>query len=354
MPSEHPLLLQAFTPRPKLVVKETHVIQPRFPVIDAHNHLAAPFGGGWDQRPVSQLIDRLDEAHVRVYVDLDGGWGENILHQHLDYFKSYAPEHFLVFGGVDWSAWAEQGNRFGEWAAQRLREQAARGAQGLKIWKPFGLHVRDHQDQLVAVDDARLDPIWATAGELALPVLIHVADPVAFFDPLDHTNERYEELHNHPDWQFPSPPFPPFMKIMTDFASLVKRHPQTTFIGAHVGCYAENLTWVGQMLDECPNYYVDISARVAELGRQPYTAQRFLMRYNNRILFGLDLGPDPDAYRLYYRFLETDDEYFNYGLSEIPGQGRWSIYGLHLPDDVLENIYFRNAEHTLLKGAGMV
>lgn len=349
MTSERPLLLREFVPRPKLAVKTTTITAPRFPIIDAHNHLAAPFGGGWDQRPVSELIDRLDEAQVRVYVDLDGGWSESILHHHLDYFKAYAPERFIIFGGVDWSAWGQHRDRFGEWAAQRLREQAARGAQGLKIWKPFGLQVTDQHDQLVAVDDPRLDAIWATAGELGLPVLAHVADPAAFFDPLDHTNERYEELHNHPDWQFPSPPYPPFIKIMTDFASLVKRHPQTTFIGAHVGCYAENLGWVGGMLDDCPNYYVDISARIGELGRQPYTARRFFTQYADRILFGLDQGPEPDAYRLYYRFLETDDEYFNYGLSEIPTQGRWQIYGLYLPDEVLEKIYFRNAGRILLK-----
>jgi predicted TIM-barrel fold metal-dependent hydrolase len=341
---EQSLLLKDFVPRTKLVVKQTRITRPRFPVFDAHNHLAAPFGGGWDQRPVAQLIDRLDEAHIRAYVDLDGGWGEHILHQHLDYFKAAAPERFYIFGGVNWSAWAEHGNRFGEWAAQQLRLQVARGAQGLKIWKPFGLHVLDPQGQLAAVDDPRLDPIWATAGELKIPVLVHVADPVAFFDPLDQHNERYEELHNHPDWQFPSPPFPPFLRIMTDFLHLVQRHPQTTFIGAHVGCYSENLEWVSQMLDACPNYYVDISARISELGRQPYTSRRFFQRYADRILFGLDMGPEPDAYRLYYRFLETDDEYFNYGLSEIPGQGRWTIYGLYLPDEVLEKIYFRNFE----------
>ncbi len=353
MDERQPLLLQDFVPQTKLVVKSTTITQPRFPIIDAHNHLAEPFGGGWDKRPVSELLDRLDEAQVRAYVDLDGGWGEHILNQHLDHFKAAAPERFVIFGCVEWSAWQQHGNRFGEWAAQRLREQAARGAQGLKIWKPFGLHVRDHEGHLAAIDDLRLDAIWDTAGELGLPVLVHVADPVAFFDVLDHTNERYEELHHHPDWQFPSPPFPPFMKIMTDFFNLVKRHPRTTFIGAHVGCYSENLGWVGQMLDECPNYVVDISARISELGRQPYTARRFFMQYADRILFGLDAGPEPDAYRLYYRFLETDDEYFNYGTSDIPGQGRWYIYGLHLPDDVLQKVYFRNAERILFKRDGV-
>lgn len=347
------IALSQFTPVPKLVVKTTEVLKPKFSVIDAHNHLAAPFGGGWDERPVSELLDRMDEAGVLAYVDLDGGWGEDILHRHLDTIKAGAPERFYMFGGVDWSpkAWETQGDRFGEWAAARFRQQVARGADGLKIWKPFGLHVRDQHGALVAIDDARLDPLWAAAGELDVPVLIHVADPVAFFDPLDATNERFEELNAHPDWQFPSPPFPPFMKIMSDLKSMVTRHPETTFIGAHVGCYSENLGWVGQMLDDCPNYYVDISARISELGRQPYTARRFFLDHAEHILFGIDAGADLDTYRIYYRFLETDDEYFNYGTGEIPGQGRWSIYGMYLPDDVLENVYRRNAERVFKRPA---
>ncbi len=194
------------------------------------------------------------------------------------------------------------------------------------------------------VNDRRLDPLWETAGELHMPVVIHVADPVAFFDPLDGRNERWEELYAHPDWQFPSPPFPNFISILTDLRDLVMRHTQTTFIGAHVGCYAENMQWVGEMLERCPNYYVDIAARVGELGRQPYTVKRFFTKYSDRILFGSDMGPDVDTYRLMYRFLETDDEYFNYGTDEIPSQGRWQIYGLALPKNVLRKIYYENAE----------
>jgi predicted TIM-barrel fold metal-dependent hydrolase len=197
------------------------------------------------------------------------------------------------------------------------------------------------------VDDPRLDPIWQAAGELGLPVLIHVADPVAFFEPVDETNERWEELQENPDWVFTSPPFPPFLEIVGSLYNLVKRHPGTTFVGAHVGCYAENLAWVGKMLDDCPNYSVDIAARLGELGRQPYTARRFFLQYQDRILFGSDFGPDPEAYRIYYRFLETDDEYFNYSVGEIPQQGRWYIYGIFLPDEVLEKVYFRNAQRVL-------
>ena len=331
-----------FRPKPMLVTKETAVAKPRFPVIDAHNHLGQ-FGGDWCKRTVSEFTDALDQANITHYVDLDGGWGEEVLQARLEKYKRVLPQRYRVFGGVAWDLWPEKGDRFGEYAAARLRQQAAWGADGLKIWKPFGLHVRDQHNQLVAVDDPRLDPLWATAGELDLPVMVHVADPAAFFEPLDPTNERWEELHNHPDWQFPSPPFPSFLSLVNQFANVVRRHPSTTFIGAHVGCYAENLGWVSALLDECPNFYIDISARVGELGRQPYAARRLFLRYPDRILFGIDAGPNVEAYQLYYRFLETDDEYFNYNLGDIPLQGRWHVYGLYLPEEILEKVYRLNA-----------
>lgn len=305
------LRLRDYQPRARLVVPETRVDRPRFPVIDAHNHLGEAFSDG-HTLSVAELLDRLDAVDVRTYVDLDGGWGEAVLQKRLDTVKAAAPERFRIFGGVDWSAWPQHGDGFGEWAARRLRVQAGWGAEGLKVWKALGLHVHDHRGQLVAVDDERLDPLWETAAALGLPVMIHVADPVAFFDPLDATNERYEELIAHPDWHFPSPPYPSFASIVAALARLVARHPQTIFIGAHVGCYAENLEWVSQALTRCPNFYVDISARIAELGRQPYTARQFFLNHADRILFGLDFGPDVDTYRIYYRFLETDDEYFSY------------------------------------------
>ncbi len=341
------MLLNDYRPRPKLVTKTTYVTRPRFPVIDAHNHLNDEFGHGWIHRPVEELLAALDEAGVTALVDLDGGWGEQILYEHLDHLMPAGSDRFLVFGGVDWQAWPEHGNRFGEWAAGRLRIQAQRGAAGLKIWKPFGLHVRDQGGRLVSVDDERLDALWETAGELHLPVTIHIADPAAFFDPLDEHNERWEELSANPSWQFPSPPFPAFLDILNAFANLIERHPRTTFIGAHVGNYAENLGWVADLLERCPNFNIDISARIGELGRQPYTARRFFNQYADRILFGLDTGAEVEGYRLTYRFLETDDEYFSYDGNEVPGQGRWYVYGLDLPDDTLEKVYHLNAKRLL-------
>lgn len=336
--------LSQYQPQSMLVTSQTQVKYPRYPVFESHCHLEL-LGGDWIHRPIQECIDAMDEVGVKALVDLDGAWGEDLVNRHLDLFKAKAPERFRIFGGVDFNAWTEHGDRFGEWAAERLTAQVRRGAEGLKVWKTFGLRVRDHNNHLVRVNDQRLDPVWQAAGELHIPVTLHIADPVAFFQPLDHTNERWEELQAHPDWAFPSPPFPPFISLVEDMRDVIRRHPQVTFVGAHAGCYAENLAWVGSVMDECPNFYIDISARIAELGRQPYTCRRFFLQHADRILFGTDTGGVvPAQNRIYYRFLETADEYFPYGEGPVPGQGRWNIYGLFLPDEVLEQVYHRNAD----------
>jgi len=335
--------LSDFHPKSSLVVPSTPINGPRYPIIDAHNHLF----GDWAHLPTARLLEMLDRCGVNGFVDLDGMWGEEILYQHIDKLKTAAPKRFRVFGGINWSQWSERGSSFPEWAAGRMREQAQHGADGFKVWKNLGLHVTDQTGRLVSIDDPRLNVIWETAGELNLPVTIHIADPVAFFDPLDETNERWEELQDHPDWHFPSPRFPPFLTIVNAMAAVVERHPKTTFIGAHAGCYAENLAWVGSLMDRCNNFNIDISARLGELGRQPYSARRFFLKYADHILFGLDASPSPEDYIPYYRFLETDDEYFPYYPGKFPPQGRWMVYGIALPDDVLRKVYYINVERII-------
>lgn len=331
--------------------------QPRFPVVDAHNHLGylipeASFSGAWPTRPVSELVAELDRSGVRVVVDLDGGFGETLRHELARYVESY-PDRFIVFAGLDYAAFG-RARDIGAYLASQLRDSVAAGARGLKVWKLLGLRLRDQAGKLYAVNDSRLDELWATAGELGVPVLIHVGDPVAFFEPLNRFNERYEELQAHPDWHFYGGGFPSFYTLMEQLADIITRHPRTSFIGAHVGCYAENLGWVSRLMERCPNFFVDIGARLAELGRQPYAARDFFIRHADRILFGTDAPPNQDVYRLHYRFLETRDEYFPYWLGDRPGQGRWMIYGLHLPDDVLRQVYYENAVRVLALNAAIL
>ncbi len=348
------LFIHEWQPRPSLTVAQTTITRPRFPVIDAHNHLGellpgASFAGEWPRRPVEELIDVLDTAGIEAIVDLDGQWGDTLKRELARYQERY-PERFAVFTGLDYSVMSSERD-FGARLVRNLREGVAAGARGLKVWKPLGLTVRDQHEQLIAPNDARLDDLWATAGELGVPVLIHVADPVAFFQPLDRFNERWEELHGHPDWHFYGPQFPAFETIMEQFAEMVTRHANTIFIGAHVGCYAENLSWVSALMERCPNLYVDISARLGEIGRQPYATRDFFLKHSERILFGTDAPPRQEVYQLYYRFLESRDDYFPYWVGERAPQGRWMIYGLDLPDDVLRKVYHENAARIISFGS---
>ena len=216
------------------------------------------------------------------------------------------------------------------------------GIRGLKIFKSLGLTLRDKSGKLIPVDDPRIDPIWAKCGELGIPVMVHVSDPKAFFTPLDQFNERYDELGAHPSWSFYGDQYSSKEEILAQRNRVFARHPNTIFIGAHVATLPEELHTVAMWLDCYPNLYVDICARISELGRQPYTARKFIIKYQDRILFGTDTACDAEAYRIYYRFLETDDEYIDpSGGHHL--QGRWMIYGIHLPDEVLEKVYNKNA-----------
>jgi predicted TIM-barrel fold metal-dependent hydrolase len=288
----------------------------------------------------------MDACGVDAIVNLDGMWGEE-LEANLERYDRAYPGRFATFAYLDWRETAEAG--FGERMAASVRESVARGARGLKVWKHLGLEFRDDRDELLAPDDVRLGPVWEAAAELGVPVTIHIADPLAFFDPLDERNERVEELLAHPDWWFGDRDrFPPAERLLESFEALVARHPATTFIGAHVACYAEDLAWVDRMLDTYPNLYADIAARIAELGRQPLAARDLLERHPDRVLFGTDLFPPTrEIYAIHFRFLETLDEHFPYDPQDPPPQGRWAISGLGLSGETLEAVESANARRLI-------
>jgi predicted TIM-barrel fold metal-dependent hydrolase len=340
----HDLSAQDFAPRSELVVPEHLVHHSKFAVIDAHNHL--PLGHArYEGEGLARTVHDMDTVGVQTVVNLSGGTGDD-LKRRIETLDAAYRGRFATFCIVDWRDLGAPG--WTERTVAALQEDARAGARGLKIFKELGLRVRDVHGHLVMPDDERLGPLWAMAGELRLPVLIHTADPVAFFRPLDRFNERWDELHRHPDWHFYGPESPEFEELLETLYRTIEAHPDTTFITAHVGCYPENLGFVSQMLDRYPNLYTDISARIAELGRAPYSARSWFLRYSDRILFGTDETPEAGTFQTYFRFLETADEYFEYAAgSEIPPQGRWRIYGVYLPDDVLQQVYYDNAARVL-------
>lgn len=336
------LKLKDWAPRPMLVVKETTVDKPRFPAIDVHNHL----GGGKQfltPERVASYLTEMNEAGVRTVVNLDGYWGER-LKETLAALDEAHPDRFLTFALVDFNGIDDE--NWSQRETERLKESFEAGAKGLKFHKTLGLGYRYKSGERLKVDDPKLAPLFELCGQYKRPVMIHTADPAAFFTPLDRFNERWHELNEHPNWLFYGDQFPQREELLTEFTNVVARHPNTTFIGAHFGNNVEDLATVGKWLDAYPNLNVDIDARISELGRQPYTARKFLLKYQDRIMFGTDTTPRRAAFRIYYRFLETDDEYFDCAASHHL-QGFWMIYGVHLPDDVLEKVYYKNAERVL-------
>jgi predicted TIM-barrel fold metal-dependent hydrolase len=333
------LLLKDFAPRTMLHAAVREVPRAKFPVIDVHNHVNDATTNHGDQVPPADVVRVMDQANVKQIVILTGMWG-NKLQGVVDKMVKPYPGRFLVFAQPDWSK-IDDGN-FGQEMVEQLDDAVRRGAREVKVLKDLGLGVKDKSGKLLPVDDPRLDLVWEECGKLGISVSIHTSDPEAFFLPLDKYNERYEELMHNPTWSFFGPQFPAKLTLLEQRNHVIAKHPRTTFIALHVANWPENLDAVSAWLDQYPNMYVEFGAREAELGRQPRRARKFFLDYQDRILFGIDSDPDKKMYSNYLRWLETADEYFAYW--GCPEQGRWEIYGMELPDSVLEKVYNKNAQ----------
>jgi predicted TIM-barrel fold metal-dependent hydrolase len=361
----HPLGLSEFEPKSMLEVHESHVERARFPVIDFHTHIthAAKSANGVGlsaernyAAPPDALLAVMDRGNIRTMVNLTGGYDQGLADVVERYDRAFLGR-FLTFTEPCYERLKEP--NYPQLQADAIERAHRQGARGLKILKTLGLYLRENitSGKLIKIDDPRFDLMWDCCGQLNIPVAIHVADPSAFFTPTDRFNERYEELSNHPDWSFYGRDFPSVPELLEARNRVLARHPKTQFVVLHVGNYAENLANVSEILDRFPNMSVDIAARIGELGRQPRTARKFFDKYQDRIVFGTDATPHGDEfpqqvfnnqlYQIYYRFLETDDEYFDYAPARVPPQGRWRIYGIDLPETILSKVYFENAARKL-------
>ncbi len=343
------LLLREFRPAATLRVKETKLSQAKFPVVDVHTHFL--MRQRHNEQALDDFVDMMNRHQIAVCISMDGKLGPT-LDDHLQFLWKRYRDRFAVFAYLDFQgegqvsdprSWDCNQPGWADRCAQALRDAKGKGISGLKVFKRLGLDYRDEFGKLIAIDDPKLDPIWRVCGELGLPVLIHSGDPPAFFQPLGPENERWEEISRHPDWHFYGKDFPSYDELMAARNRLLERHPGTRFIGAHMASSSEDLAQLSRWMDDYPNLFVDPASRISELGRQPYTSRDFFIKYADRILFGTD-GPWPEnRVSLYWRFLETKDEYFPYSEKAFPPQGFWQIYGIDLPDDVLRKVYSDNA-----------
>jgi predicted TIM-barrel fold metal-dependent hydrolase len=359
------LPLKDYKPKSMLQVHETHVERARFPVIDIHTHLteSTKYDNGVaivSEREFlatpEELLQVMEAKNVRTLINLTGGYGKGLADTIARFDKAH-PGRFISFCEPIYEKFLDP--NYPKLQADSIEQSYRAGARGLKILKTLGLYLRENltSGTLVKIDDRRFGPMWDACGQLGIPVAIHISDPAAFFTPTDEYNERYEELHNHPDWSFYDHDFPKNEELIAARNRVLERHPKTQFIVLHVGNFAENLANVSENLDRFPNMTVELAARIGELGRQPRTSRKFFEKYQDRILFGTDATPHGDAfpqqlfgnklYEIYWRFLETEDEYFDYAPAEVPPQGRWRIYGIGLPESILKKVYYNNAARIL-------
>lgn len=341
--SEDSILFEDYDPLSTLVVSEHITTHSKFPFIDVHNHQ-------WNipEQDLEELLSEMDKLNMAVMVNLSGksfrrtakGFGHQgigYLEQSVNRIKKEATGRIVTFTNVDFSEIGKEG-----WIENTLKEletDVRNGASGLKIYKSLGMGVEDINNNRVAINDVRLDPIWQKCGELGIPVLIHSADPFQFWQDHDEQNERWLELKQKPGRKRNPETEPSFEQIIGEQHNVFRKHSNTIFINAHLGWMGNDLVKLGQLFEELPNMYTEIGAVLAELGRQPRNAREFFIKYQDRIMFGKDSWR-PEEYKVYFRVLETADEYFDYYRKR---HAFWKMYGLDLPDEVLKKVYYKNA-----------
>lgn len=335
--------IEEYNPTSSLVVEQNPKDHSKFPFVDVHSHQ-------W-KMPVmdlSDLVADMDSLNMGYMINLSGsGFGTFAGNQDLmDVSLTKSIENvesqglsnrFGVFVNVDLNKIDEED--FAKNNVSIIKDAVKQGAIGLKVYKNLGLNLKDNSGARVKVDDKRLNPIWEVCGELKIPVLIHSGEPSPFFDPIDKYNERWLHARQKPA-SFRSPDeYPSFEVVMQEQYNMFESNPNTIFINAHLGWYGNDLDKLSEQLDNLPNVYTEIGAVIAELGRQPIRAKKFFVEHQDRVLFGKDAYKKSE-YNVYFRILETSDEYFDYYRKR---HAHWKMYGLNLPDSILKKLYYKNA-----------
>ena len=332
--------IETYKPVSSLVVPQTTIIKAKYPFVDVHSHQ-------WNmtKEKIARLVEEMDSLNMGTMVNLSGrGFNraagdigtQEYLASMVRRTAGEAPGRFIIFTNVSFKNIGADG--WEEEAVKQLETDVANGANGLKIYKSLGMRTQDLDGNRVAINDPRLDPVWKKCGELGIPVLIHAADPPSFWDPFDENNERWLELKLRPGRKRSATDPAPFEQIIAEQHNIFEKHPNTTFINAHMGWMANDLQKLAKHLDQYPNVNVGIGAVIAELGRQPRMAKAFFEKYQDRVLFAKDAYNQEEFYT-YFRVLESEDEYFPY----YKYHAFWPMYGIGLSDEVLKKLYFKNA-----------
>ena len=323
--------IEEYSPKSTLILPEHTVKRSKYPFIDVHNHqFDMPI------KNLPKLVSEMDSLNMAFMINLSGFRGL-YLRKSLENIKKNAPTRFGLFLNIDFEDIDDK--FFSETQVALIDSVVKAGVMGLKVYKSLGLTSKDNKGARIAINDIRLDPIWKACGDNNIPVLIHSGEPASFWNPKDKFNERWLELRQKPN-RYRDPEInPSFEEVIAEQHDVFRKHPNTTFINAHLGWMGNDLDRLGEHLDLYPNVLTEIGAVLAEIGRQPIRAKQFFTTYQDRILFGKD-SYNVSEYYTYFRVLETNDEYFEYYRKR---HAHWRMYGLALPDSVLKKLYYKNA-----------
>jgi predicted TIM-barrel fold metal-dependent hydrolase len=333
-PTIPPPSIIEYRPQSTLVVPTHEVPRAGFPVVDFHGHPPNLSS----REAIEQVVAAMDDLNLQVMVQARPSSGARLTRQIEAVREAGYADRFAFFASLDLD---DVGPGSGERIAGQLEADVRAGAVGVgEIMKSFGLTTRKADGTRLALDDPELDVVWQTAARLGVPVFIHTGDPAEFFEPLDYTNERWLEMALFENRRFNDRSrFPSFEDLMAERDRLLARHPNTTWVLAHMGWYTQDLGRLGEIFDANPNVLAEVGAVLYDLGRQPRFAREFFVRYQDRILFGKD-SFRPEEYSYYWRVFETADEYFDYYRDY---HAFWKLYGMDLPDEVLRKLYYGNA-----------
>ncbi len=326
------LLLKDYRPRSIFNVPQTRVEKARFPVIDVHSHAYAK-----TQAEVDRWVRTMDAVGIARTVVMTGATGKRF-DESVALYERHR-DRFELWCGVDYTGFDQPG--FGPGAVAELERCVRAGAVGVGELSDKGGGLRGNSGGL-HLDDPRMDPILEKCADLGLPVNIHVGEDRWMYEPMDRSNDG---LMNASQWRIPETRgVLRHDEVVVTLDRAAKKHPRTTFIACHFANCCYDLSILGRMFDAYPNLYAAIGARFGETAPIPRYLAKFYEAYQDRLLYGTDMGFDAEMYRTTFRILETADEHF---YAQDLFNYHWPLHGFGLKDAVLKKVYGDNARRIL-------
>ena len=321
-------------------VPVTLVDRAKYGVIDMHSH---DYNNA-DPEKIAAWVKTMDECNIRHTHVMHCEWIGAPFEESIAAYGKY-PDRFSVWCSLDYTD-IEAADRE-ERAKAHLDRCKALGAFGIGEMVDKGLgdvYARPVKGTHIHLDHPKMQSVLEYAGKLGMPISIHVGEPIWMYEPIDLHNDG---LMNGANWAVDTTVEGcyDYDGVMECFVNAAKAHPNTPFIACHYLNMSHDWERLGKILDECPNVYVDISARIGESAATPRATRRFIEKYADRIFYGTDNGTSADMYRFTFRILETADEHIYQ-----PDFGyHWAYSAFDLPDKVLRKIYYENAEKFIKK-----